>query len=394
MELIGLVYRFDWGKIGNDSLVAQLAALNNPGFKLQANLPYAQLCVGSYPGDIAIYKESGEALSTELPFILKVLSMNKAISLHVHPNKTNAEYLHLREPKFYKDSWHKPEMAIALTPFVAVCGFRPLSEIKNMLMDIYPLKKFVMADSDDIDLLDAGDEQGLRNCYQRIFDRDLEAVAQCVEEISKDFGKEMCKFDVLEIFNVLKRDFPRDIGVILIFFLNVIRLEPGQAMFADAGQIHSYLAGDCIECMTPSDNAIRAGLTIKYRDTKHLSNILNYKSSTAEDIIVKPERINDQQVIFKPPIEDFAVTQITLRPEDDVYVLQIEQSPGIMLVLSGQRTLEVNGVKQTQLKRGSILFLPFEAGTELRFLASGDEKESFVAYISTANTPPNPTTDT
>uniref|UniRef100_A0A0K8VER7 Mannose-6-phosphate isomerase n=2 Tax=Bactrocera latifrons TaxID=174628 RepID=A0A0K8VER7_BACLA len=251
-----------------------------------------------------------------------------------------------------------------------------------------------MADSDDIDLLAAGDEQGLRNCYQRIFDRDLETVTQCVEEISKEFGKEMCKFDVLEIFNVLKRDFPRDIGVILIFFLNVIRLEPGQAMFADTGQIHSYLSGDCIECMPPSDNAIRAGLTMKYRDTKHLSNILNYKSSTAEDIIVKSERISDQQVIYKPPIEDFAVTQITLRPEDAVYVLQIEQSPGIMLVLSGQRTLEVNGVKQTQLKRGSILFLPFEAGTELRFLDGGEEKETFVAYISTANTPPNLTTDT
>lgn len=394
MELIGLVYSFDWGKIGNESTVAQLAALNDPAFKVQENMHYAQLCIGSYPGEVAKYKESGEALTTELPFMLKVLSMNKAISLHVHPNKNKAEYLHLREPKFYRDPSHKPEMAIALTPFVAVCGFRPLSEIKNMLMDIYPLKKLVMADSDDIDLLAAGDEQGLRNCYQKLFDRDLDALIECVEAISKDFGKEMCKFDVLEIFNILKRDFPKDIGVISIFFLNVIRLEPGQAMFADTGQIHSYLSGDCIESVALSDNVIRVGLTKKYRDTKHLSNILNYKSPTAEGIILKPERIDDQRLLFQPPIEDFAVTQITLRPEDNVYALQIEQSPGIMLVLSGQRTLVVQGVNQSQLKRGSILFLPYEAGTELQFLSSGEEKENFVAYINTANTQPNLTTDT
>lgn len=33
----------------------------------------------------------------------------------------------------YKDPNHKPELAIALTPFEALCGFRPLSEIKDFL---------------------------------------------------------------------------------------------------------------------------------------------------------------------------------------------------------------------------------------------------------------------
>lgn len=394
MELTGFIYTFNWGKTGDDSVVAQLTALNNPEFTVDANTPYAELSVGTYPGEVAKYKASGKELTTELPFMLKVLSVDKAISLHVHPNKVDAEFLHLREPKFYKDPSHKPEMVIALTPFVVVCGFRPLSEIKDILMNIYPLKKLVVDVSDDFDLLVAGDELGLRNCFQRLMDRDLDSITQCVEEISKDFGKEMCKFDVLDIFNILKRDYPKDVGVIAIFFLNVIRLEPGQAMFADVNQIHSYLSGDCIECAATSDNVIRAGFTTKYKDTKNLLNILDFKGVTAEGIIIKPEGIDDQRLIFKPPIEDYAVTQITLRPEDLVYVLQIEQSPGIMLVLSGQRNLEVQGSEKLHLKRGSIIILPFEAGTELRFLSSGEDKEKFLAFISTPNPTPVSTTDT
>jgi mannose-6-phosphate isomerase len=33
----------------------------------------------------------------------------------------------------YKDPNHKPELAIALTHFEALCGFRPIEEIKQFL---------------------------------------------------------------------------------------------------------------------------------------------------------------------------------------------------------------------------------------------------------------------
>ena len=47
-----------------------------------------------------------------LPFLFKVLSVNKSLSIQAHPNKKHAEQLHAARPDVYKDSNHKPEMAI------------------------------------------------------------------------------------------------------------------------------------------------------------------------------------------------------------------------------------------------------------------------------------------
>lgn len=44
-----------------------------------------------------------------------------------------AEKLHLQAPQHYPDANHKPEMAIALTPFQGLCGFRPVEEIVTFL---------------------------------------------------------------------------------------------------------------------------------------------------------------------------------------------------------------------------------------------------------------------
>jgi mannose-6-phosphate isomerase len=44
-----------------------------------------------------------------------------------------AEKLHLEHPDIYRDPNHKPELAIALSPFEALCGFRPIEEIKHFL---------------------------------------------------------------------------------------------------------------------------------------------------------------------------------------------------------------------------------------------------------------------
>jgi len=44
-----------------------------------------------------------------------------------------AEKLHAANPTTYVDDNHKPELAIALTPFEALCGFRPKQEILKLL---------------------------------------------------------------------------------------------------------------------------------------------------------------------------------------------------------------------------------------------------------------------
>src|SRR6201992_3933121 len=79
----------------------------------------------------------------KLPFLFKVLSINKALSIQAHPNKKLAEQLHARDSKNYPDDNHKPEMTIAITPFDGLCGFRPLAEICHFLFTVPSLRKLV-----------------------------------------------------------------------------------------------------------------------------------------------------------------------------------------------------------------------------------------------------------
>ena len=56
-------------------------------------------------------------------WLVKVLSVEKALSIQAHPDKELARTLHKLQPDVYKDGNHKPEMALAVTEFEALCGF-------------------------------------------------------------------------------------------------------------------------------------------------------------------------------------------------------------------------------------------------------------------------------
>lgn len=53
-----------------------------------------------------------EAFDGKLPFLFKVLSVNKALSIQAHPSKSQAKQLHMERPDVYTDSNHKPEVII------------------------------------------------------------------------------------------------------------------------------------------------------------------------------------------------------------------------------------------------------------------------------------------
>lgn len=75
----------------------------------------------------------------------------------------------------------------------------------------------------------------------------------------------------------LEKQYPTDVGVIATFFLNHVKLAPGEALFLGANEPHAYIFGECIECMATSDNVVRAGLTPKHRDVQTLCSMLTYK---------------------------------------------------------------------------------------------------------------------
>ena len=55
-----------------------------------------------------VYKRYG----VQLPFLFKVLSVNKSLSIQAHPTKEHAKTLHSQYPDRYPDPNHKPELAI------------------------------------------------------------------------------------------------------------------------------------------------------------------------------------------------------------------------------------------------------------------------------------------
>ena len=75
----------------------------------------------------------------ELPFLLKLITAEQPLSLQAHPDAAQARSGFEREnragipiaapQRSYRDPNPKPELVCALTPFAALCGFRPLDDI-------------------------------------------------------------------------------------------------------------------------------------------------------------------------------------------------------------------------------------------------------------------------
>ena len=66
-----------------------------------------------------VSKKYGE----KLPFLFKVLSIRKALSIQAHPNKKLAEQLHSKDPKNYPGMTHRRDYAH--TSDMQVCRRQP-----------------------------------------------------------------------------------------------------------------------------------------------------------------------------------------------------------------------------------------------------------------------------
>ena len=84
--------------------------------------------------------------SKELPFLFKVLSIEKVLSIQAHPDKKLGAQLHAADPKNYPDDNHKPEMAIAVTDFEGFCGFKPLDQLAKTLTTVPELNEIIGQD--------------------------------------------------------------------------------------------------------------------------------------------------------------------------------------------------------------------------------------------------------
>ncbi|KAF6168364.1 hypothetical protein GIB67_018204 [Kingdonia uniflora] len=367
-KLVCGVQSYDWGKIGGESMVAKLFSLNS-GVEIELDKPYAEFWMGTHESGPSFVIEScgdgngddhvslkewvaenpsvlGDKVvkkwGNDLPFLFKVLSVAKALSIQAHPDKELARTLHKLRPSIYKDDNHKPEMALALTEFEALCGFVSMEELKDVICSVPEVTELV------------------GNAY-----------ADQVLHVKEQDGKEEVKAVLQSIFTQLMslrqltdkerlvirldKQYPSDVGVISAFFLNYVNLNPGEALYLGANEPHAYIFGECIECMATSDNVVRAGLTPKLRDVPTLCSMLTYKQGFPEILCGVP--LNQHTKRYSPPFDEFEVDCCIL-PQGAKTVFPAISGPSLFVVASGEGTMQTDSSSyEEEVSEGDVLFV-------------------------------------
>ena len=340
--------------------------------------------------------------SSKLPFLFKVLSIQKALSIQAHPNKKLAEKLHSQDPEHYPDGNHKPEMTIAITTFEGLCGFRPLNQISHFLNTIPALRDLVGEEhaqgleeaANSASTKDA--KARLQAAFTQLVKSDRNTVASKSKELlslaesqritpgpSVNTTEELC-----ELVQRCNSQFPQDIGLFVLFFLNLVKLEPGQAMYLKADDIHAYISGDIIECMASSDNVIRAGFTPKFQDVDTLTEILTYDHDPPEQQLLQPVDYsyvklnrdayssNSSSLLYDPPIEEFSVVRTALKKAGAKASFEAVAGPSIVICTTGSGKISV-GPKTEDLKEGWVYFI---GATAELVIESDSDDEEFVTF--------------
>lgn len=302
-----------------------------------------------------------------LPFLCKVLAAAKPLSIQVHPDKATAEMgftaenargMALNDPRrSYRDDNHKPELIMALTPFSLMCGFRPYREIADLLSGLGLDKEYPQA----ADFILQPSEQTLRTLYRDVVLGSHGLEPQLLQEMfSRSKPQAHTAENAVNTCRLLLQHFPRDKAVLTPLFLNVITLEPGQALFIDAGVLHSYLQGAGIELMANSDNVIRGGLTDKYINPEALIQVAHFRPRQPQ--ILSPQcskNGSSRQWLYPEVAREFSLQIIELA---GTLTLSLGDKPYVLLVLDG----EMMAGEGVYLARGeAAYFAAGEARAEL-----------------------------
>ncbi|RDX53119.1 mannose-6-phosphate isomerase [Lentinus brumalis] len=411
-KLIPTTQKYDWGKVGLSSKVAQYAAAYSAaGFTLDENAPYAELWMGTHHSSpsrlldspsqeklsdyLAAHPEllgspvierfrSEGAAEGNLPFLFKILAIEKALSIQTHPDKEMAQRLHKERPDVYKDANHKPEMALALTPFQAMCGFLPLARIADYIVDTPEFAALVpqaireqflsIASSDEP--TGPAEKKALKDLFTAVMTAQESIFKPELEKLVARYhsgGAKASEKEVVDLVLRLNSQFPGDIGVFCAFILNHLVLKPGEAIFLAAGEPHAYVSGDIAECMATSDNVIRAGLTPKLRDVPNLVAGLTYNSAHASKHLVEPQAFDSaiHSTLYDPPVPEFSVVRAAV-PAGETEVHPPIDGPSIAIVTSGKGSIAWDSSEELRLSEGEVFFVG--AGHEVR-LAAGGENE-------------------
>jgi mannose-6-phosphate isomerase len=326
-----------------------------------------------------------------LPFLLKVLAAEQALSIQVHPSRAqaqagfraeNARGLAPDDPaRNYTDDWPKPELLYALTPFEVLAGLRPPADaaafLRALAVDaLAPLAARLEAAPPPGHPSPAAAASGqvIAGVLGTILSWPpagrsalvAEVVAACARLAAAGGPYSGAAAAAVRI----AADHPGDLGLVASLLLRHAVLEPGQAMFMRAGGLHAYLKGTGIELLANSDNVVRAGLTGKHLDVAELLALLD----PAVDVpVLSPRGLADGIAWFDTPAPEFRLYLVDLVGNT---VPLPGEGPRIVLCTEGSVLLRSESGQTAGIGRGGSCFLAAAdglvsgTGTGHLFLAS------------------------
>ncbi|WP_145540574.1 mannose-6-phosphate isomerase [Yersinia alsatica] len=291
----------------------------------------------------------------ELPFLFKVLCAAQPLSIQVHPSKSAAEIGFAKEnqagipldaaERNYKDANHKPELVYALTPFQAMNGFRTLDDIAALLQPL------AAAHPDIAAFLREPDTEHLATLFASLLSMEGEPKTRALGILKAALNNQLG--EPWDTIRSISRFYPEDSGLFSPLLLNVVTLQPGEAMFLYAETPHAYLDGVALEVMANSDNVLRAGLTPKFIDIPELMANLQFIPKPADTLLTQPQQ-QGNELVFPIPVEDFAFSLHTLTADPQVLA---QNSAAIVFCVTGQAVLKKQQQEIT-LQPGESCFIP------------------------------------
>ncbi|MDF4361004.1 mannose-6-phosphate isomerase, class I, partial [Vibrio parahaemolyticus] len=329
----------------------------------QNTLPLSELIKQNQP---AYLSAETAAKFGDLPFLFKILAAEHALSIQVHPSKQDAEIGFEKEQRAgiplnashrnYKDPNHKPELVYALTSYQAMNGFRSYSEI---------IEAFSLCDIDELRApLDAfkheANSQGLRDFFVHILTMEGETKERALKQLLAHASRQSeqgTDSDVFQLILDLSTQYPGDVGLFAPLLLNVITLQPGEAMFLSARTPHAYIKGTGLEIMANSDNVLRAGLTPKHMDVEELVKCTDFVPKPFNSLVLEPNA-NGCQSLYPVPVADFSFS-ILNQPNNEVVEAN---SAEILMAIDADLTLISDNGETLTAAKGQSVFVPAYVG--------------------------------
>jgi mannose-6-phosphate isomerase len=326
----------------------------------------AEIWLGTHPGSPARISGEDRTLAeviggSGLPFLLKILAAGQPLSIQAHPNaaqaaegfaRENAAGIAIDSPlRNYKDAQHKPELLVALTPFEALCGFKPLAELEALFSAI--------AQSAD------AQTAALGSSYHGLLPNGIRGIVEDALSRRDDFAWFVAGLKSVpladrdrELVDTLASLYSADPGVLVALMMNRVSLRPGQALFVDAGVLHAYLGGLGVEIMSSSDNVLRGGLTPKNIDVAELVSVLKFDAGEVE--LASTTELAHGLTRFNTPVEDFVLYRAELSGASILADLNLP-SDCVLLCSGGEVTVSTSKGELETLRLGEAAYLSADA---------------------------------